>query len=30
MYSPLAISTPLHTTFPLSKAVLEVSFCQLV
>ncbi|KAJ8958278.1 hypothetical protein NQ318_017422 [Aromia moschata] len=26
----LAISTPLHTTFPLLKAVLEVRFCQLV
>ncbi|KAJ8961289.1 hypothetical protein NQ318_008974 [Aromia moschata] len=27
---PLAISTPLHTTFPLLKAVLEVRFCQLI
>ncbi|KAJ8963464.1 hypothetical protein NQ318_018947 [Aromia moschata] len=27
---PLAISTPLRTTFPLLKAVLEVRFCQLV
>ncbi|KAJ8954522.1 hypothetical protein NQ318_000754 [Aromia moschata] len=26
----LAISTPLHTTFPLLKAILEVRFCQLV
>ncbi|KAJ8956933.1 hypothetical protein NQ318_014352 [Aromia moschata] len=26
---PLAISTPLHTTFLLLKAVLEVRFCQL-